>query len=533
VGFVPPGKLAYLRMTSRFLPEGFVRPGKLAYLRVASRFLSEGFVRPGKLAYLRVGSGLGRERRCPITTWIAIVLLSIAASAHADTLAARIDQHLAQPRFAAASWSVSVVSLDDGHTVYAHDAGRLLLPASTAKLYTAAFALDRLGEDYRTHTDAIAAGEVKRGRLRGPVVLRGRGDPTLTGNDWANRLARAIHERGIRRIDGGIVGDDTVFRGPPIGSGWEAADLQTYYGAQVGGLDIDENTMTATVSPDRVEVIPQDAAIAIAGQPAKSLELYRAPGTATLHVLGGIAEGIPPRRARLSIPDPALTAARRLQSALERQGIRVDGEARSVQWPVPAPTGETIASFPSPPLADVLRAGLKRSQNLYLQNAFLLTGLEAEGDGAGRAEDRAAREIAEWLAARGIGPASTVIDEGSGLSRHDLTTAASLTHLLALMDTSPSATTWRGLLPVAGVDGTLANRMRDTAAAGNVVAKTGSMSFANALAGYVTTKRGQRLAFAILLNNYRLPPRGGESVPSISADVDAIAVMLADATERL
>ena len=101
------------------------------------------------------------------------------------------------------------------------------------------------------------------------------------------------------------------------------------------------------------------------------------------------------------------------------------------------------------------------------------------------------------------------------------------------MDASPVAATWRGLLPVAGVDGTLAHRMRDTAAAGNVTAKTGSMSFVNALAGYVTTKSGQRLAFAILLNNYRPPAKSAGTVPPVSEDVDAIAVMLAEAAERL
>ncbi|NID14870.1 D-alanyl-D-alanine carboxypeptidase/D-alanyl-D-alanine endopeptidase [Luteibacter yeojuensis] len=459
--------------------------------------------------------------------------LLLASIANGRTLAQRIDDHLAEPRFAAASWGVSVVSLDDGRTVYAHDAGRLLLPASTAKLYTAAFALDRLGADYRTHTDVLMSGELRKGRLRGDLVLRGGGDPTLAGSAWADRLAATVRDRGIRRVDGAVVGDDTVFAGPPIGNGWEASDLQAYYGAQAGGLDIDENTMTATVSAGGVAVQPEDAAVAIALDPATPFEVYRAPGTATVHVLGADGERLPSRTSRLSLPDPALTAARRLRAALESQGVRVDGEARSVLWPVTAPEGETIASWPSPPLATILREGLKRSQNLYLQSVFLLSAPAPNDQRGGSAEDRASAALAAWLAARGIGPTSTTMVEGTGLSRHDLTTAASLTHLLATMDASPLAALWRGLLPVAGVDGTLANRMRDTAAQGNVVAKTGSMSFVNALAGYVTTKDGQRLAFAIVLNNYRAPQRSAEPVKPVSAEVDAIAVMLAETTERL
>lgn len=489
--------------------------------------------------------------------WIATALLVAAPCAWAESLTERIDAHIAQPRFAAASWGIAVVSLDDGHTVYAHDEGRLLLPASTAKLYTAAFALDRLGADYRTHTDVLAAGSVARGRLHGSLILRGRGDPTLSGDEWAQRLAAQIADRGIRRVEGAVIGDDTVFSGPAIGAGWEASDLQTAYGAAPGGLDIDENTMTIAVSQGTVDVAPEDAAVTIAtsAQPRDGLELYRAPGSSTVHVLGGVAEGAATKRVRLSLPDPALSAARRLQAALIGRGIRVDGEARSVHWPVAAPTGETIASLPSPPLGEILRAGLKRSQNLYLQSIFLLTGLEAaeacsaqtspanspDGTASGRSqpcwrnnlatvpkEALAAEALTHWLSTKAIGPSSTTLDEGTGLSRHDLTTPASLAQLLTIMDASPQAAAWRDLLPVAGVDGTLVNRMRGTAAQGNVRAKTGSMSFVNTLAGYVTTKSGKRLAFAIMLNNYRAPPHSADAVPSVSAEVDAVAVMLAE-----
>lgn len=466
-----------------------------------------------------------------------LLLVALAPLANAETLAQRIDAQLAQPRFAAASWGVAVISLDDGHTVYAHDAGRLLLPASTAKLYTAAYALAVLGPAYRTHTDALAAGTIEHGRLHGPMVLRGRGDPTLSGNAWADDLAAQIKAHGIQRIDGGIVGDDTVFTGAPAGSGWEVSDLQAAYGATAGPLVVDENTMVAALAPGKVSVAPDDAAITLAEQDAGNTELYRSPGSSTLHVLRK-PNDIAPAQVKLSLPDPALTAARRLQSALERIGIRVDAEARSVHWPVPPPAATTVlASVASPPLGDILRSGLKRSQNLYLQSVFLLTGLESTSttavQAAAHTEARAAAGLAAWLGTQGIGPSSTMMEEGTGLSRHDLTTASSLVHLLALMDASPQADLWRDLLPVAGVDGTLARRMRGTAAEGTVQAKTGSMSFVNAMAGYATTKSGQRLAFAILLNNYRPISHSAEPAASASTEVDAIATMLSEAKTHL
>ncbi|QDE39331.1 D-alanyl-D-alanine carboxypeptidase/D-alanyl-D-alanine-endopeptidase [Luteibacter pinisoli] len=452
------------------------------------------------------------------SVWVA--LLWLAAPLHAQSLRQQIDARLAEPRFAAASWGISVVSLDDGHPVYGHDDGKLMLPASTAKLYTAAFALDRLGADYRTHTDVLAAGDLRRGRLRGALVLRGRGDPTLAGDAWADQLAEQVAAAGITRVDDGIVGDDTAFAGPPVGSGWEAADLQEPYGATASGLTIDENTMLADVRDGTVVLNPTDAATTLAEQPSDAPEIYRAPGTSTLHVLGAT-----PRKVRLSLPDPALTAARRLQVALEEHGVSVRKEARSVHWPLPAPEGTRVATLPSPALGEILSSGLKRSQNMYLQSVFLLAGLEASDQTAPHTEDRAAAALAAWLATRGIGPSATTLEEGTGLSRHDLTTAGSLTHLLATVDTPA----FRALLPTAGVDGTLARRLKGTAAEGNVQAKTGSMSYVNALAGYVTTKAGQRLAFAVILNNYK-PTQGAASV---SSEVDAIAVMLAESTEHL
>ncbi|SEN37314.1 D-alanyl-D-alanine carboxypeptidase / D-alanyl-D-alanine-endopeptidase (penicillin-binding protein 4) [Luteibacter sp. UNCMF331Sha3.1] len=470
----------------------------------------------------------GRSARAIIL--FAALLLPVAA--HADTVAQRIDARLAEPRFASASWGIAVVSLDDGRTVYEHDAGRLLLPASTAKLYTAAFALERLGSDYRTRTDVLAAGDVRKGRLHGALVLRGRGDPTLAGSAWAEALAAEVAAAGIHRVDGDVVGDDTAFDGPPIGSGWEASDLQAAYGAQSGALIVDENTMTTTIARDGVAVTPDGTAVTVAlssTTAAGPLSLYRAPGSETLHVQG--TAGDAPHRYRLSTPDPALTAARRLRDALVHQGVRVDGEARSVRWPVAAPTGRVVASRASPSLADILRPGLKRSQNLFLQSVFQLIGMET--DGKGSAEDRASDALAGWLAGRGIGPSAATLEEGTGLSRHDLTTAGALARVLVGMDASPLAATWRGMLPVAGVDGTLAARMRGSAAEGNVTAKTGSMQFVNALAGYVTTKRGQRLAFAILLNNYAPPARSAMPTVPPSAEVDAIAIMLAEAGERL
>jgi serine-type D-Ala-D-Ala carboxypeptidase/endopeptidase (penicillin-binding protein 4) len=475
-----------------------------------------------------------------------------------STLGERIDQHIGQPRFAAASWGIEIVSLRSGRVVYAHDADKLLLPASTTKLYTAALALETFGADYRIPTQLRASGGVSGGRLGGSLILVGHGDPTLgvepATQDWPDRFADALKAQGVREVGGDLIADDSYFATPVAGSGWEAIDLQSYFAATPSALSVDENVVEVTVAPGsapdraaRIGFDPVDAAMPLvnrlvtgaAGSRA-DLNLYRSPGAPTLYAFGGIPARAPAQRFRLSVADPALLAGERLMRALAGRGIRIDGRVRSLHWPATDPLSgridlPLIAEALSPPLAEIVRSGLKRSQNLYLQNLLLLTGArmqasDAQGDtpasGFVTTETWGIRALNAMLDRIGISPSATLLEEGTGLSRRDLTTAGALTKLLVHMDTQPSAAVFRDALPVAGVDGSLMWRMKNTPAEGNVQAKTGSMAYVHALAGYVTDATGERYAFAIMLNNYQ-PPTRGAGVPSPSADVDAIATILA------
>ena len=476
-----------------------------------------------------------------------------AAVAALDT---RIDALIRQPRFANASWGIAVVSLDDGRTLYAHRADRLLLPASTAKLYTAALVLDSVGADYRIPTRLLGAGPVRNGRLDGPLVLYGMGDPTLgtagTSADWADRLAAQLAAHGVRRVHGDLIADDSYFTGPAEGAGWEAGDLQSWYAVPTSALSLDENVVAVTVGPGaradqpaRLDIDPADAVPSLvdtlltsaAGTPP-DINLYRAPGASTLYAFGSVPAGARPERYRLAVADPALLAGKRLQRALAAHGVKLEGRVRTLHWPRDDASllahAQTLGEVLSPPLIEVLARGLKRSQNLYLQNLLQIAGARAE---ALAASDPAGppppgfRSSAGWgihalqqlLGRIGIPPSAALLEEGTGLSRQDLTTPDALVRLLQYLAAQPYAAQLRDALPVAGIDGTLQWRMRDTPAAGNVHAKTGSMTYVDCLAGYVTTAAGEHLAFAIMLNNYRHP----DGAPRTSADLDAIAELLA------
>lgn len=475
-----------------------------------------------------------------------------SAAKTSGELAQRIDALIDAPRYAGADWGIAVVSLDSGRTLYAHHADRLMEPASTAKLFTAALVLERLGTDQRTATRLLGRGTIQRGRLNGALVLYGMGDPTLgtaTSPDWADQLAMQLKARGIQRIHGDLIADDTYFAGPPIGTGWEVGDLLGAFAVPAAALSVQENAAWLTITPGRAAGdaadVTLDLPLAIpnlssrllttTSGAAPDLNLYRAPGGDTLYAFGAVPAGSAPSRLHLAMADPARVAGEQLRDALTRHGIALEGHVVVLHWPqddTAYVAGATLlGEIASPPLGEILQRGLKRSQNLYLQNLLLMAGVQERtlAEAAGTApvgflttEAWGLRAMRELLDRIGIAPTQARLTEGSGLSRQNLVSAAAMARLLQYMATQPYADALRGDLPVAGVDGSLIARMRGTPAEGEVHAKTGSMSGVNALAGYVTSAGGDRLAFAVMLN-HDVPPDGA---PRASLSLDAIAELL-------
>ncbi|WP_266171798.1 D-alanyl-D-alanine carboxypeptidase/D-alanyl-D-alanine endopeptidase [Dyella subtropica] len=500
------------------------------------------------------------SRHCLLLATATLSLLTAVVSAQGvsiqsgQDLAARIDAHIGQPRFAGASWGIAVVSLNNGRTLYAHNADQLFQPASTAKLYTAALTLSELGADYRIPTRLLAGDKLRHGTLDGPLILYGMGDPTLGADastvDWANQLSRQLAERGIQHIKGDLIADDTYFAGPSMGSGWEAIDLQSWFAVPSSALSVQENQVDVTITPAAreghtamVSLEPAGAVPAVVNRMTTSapklrndINLYRAPGDNTLYAFGNIAARSPAQRFKLAAVDPAQLAGDQLLKALARHGIKIQGHLRVLHWPQSSEAlradTSTVAEVLSPPVGEILQRGLKHSQNLYLQNLLLIAGVRAQADamqgpappvGFLTTENWGIRSLRQLLDRMGVAPTASLIEEGTGLSRRDLSTPNAMTQLLAFLAAQSYATTLREALPLAGVDGTLQWRMRNTPAENNVQAKTGSMNLVHCMAGYVTTAGGERLAFAIMLNNYDPPPGS----PGASRDVDAIAVMLA------
>jgi D-alanyl-D-alanine carboxypeptidase/D-alanyl-D-alanine-endopeptidase (penicillin-binding protein 4) len=474
----------------------------------------------------------------------APVLALLAALAGAGPSASRlkrgIERILDRPAFAASLWGIEVRSLRSGRVLYAHNADKNLKPASTLKLVTSAAALDALGPDARIRTTLESAGRLDAlGRILGDVYLVGRGDPGLAAGAGGGgapaafeELADALRASGVRRIEGRLLGHEGLFEGERRGADWTWEDLVWSYGAEVSALSFNDNKVALSVAagervgdPVVVEAHPassyyQVASTATTAAPggASDLTLSRAPGSTLIRLSGTHPAGAPPELLGVALEDPARFAATVFAEVLQARGIAVAGGVSTTSEPLPA-GARVLAARDSEPLAELLQDVNKRSQNLHSELLLRLVGWRVKGAGSLAAGQAAVRD---FLARQRVRSESWSLQDGSGLSRSDILSAAGLVDLLAAMDRHPYAAAFRGSLAVAGRDGFLANRMRGTRAEGRIFAKTGTLRHVNAMAGYAQAEGGERLAFAILLNHHTLASR------EAAAAIDAIAAQLVE-----
>ncbi|MCA1615068.1 MAG: D-alanyl-D-alanine carboxypeptidase/D-alanyl-D-alanine-endopeptidase [Acidobacteria bacterium] len=476
-----------------------------------------------------------------------------------EELRARIRDIVSRPEFAASRIAVKIASLDTGRVIYEQDSRKWMQPASNMKLYTVAAALDRLTPDYRFVTSVYApARPDASGRVAGDLVVYGRGDPSFAVRfnpegdaDYfraVNELASSVHAAGVRRVEGDIVGDESYFKGGTLPTGWEWDDLQWYYGAEVSALTVNDNSVDLSVkpgasvgSPARITVGPSLPLITVIDNTtttergtSRELRVTRPLGQNTIEVSGRVPVDDRGFTASLAVSRPALVFTSMLRSALERRGVVFTGQTRTVDaqrradgQPLQVSSLVEIAARRSPPLSAIAAQVQKPSQNLYAELLLRTLGkMNTNADPRLSSEDAGVQAVRSFLTQAGIDPAGLVMLDGSGLSRADLVTADTTLQLLTHMNRHRFSVAFRDALPVAGVDGTLRNRMRGTPAQGNVRAKTGTLGTATSLSGYVLSAAGERLVFALMINN---PPRDTNPRNEFT---DAVAVLLASFAGR-
>src|SRR5215212_1722820 len=513
------------------------------------------------------------KRRISLLAYLLLFCISSAVAQQQTTaprtlpeLRSKIAEILAKPELSPAMVGIKVVSLDTGRVLFEENAAKLLRPASNMKLYTVATALDRLSPDYRFVTSVYATARPDAsGVIRGDLTIYGRGDPSIAARfnngDYfkaIDNLATRIGAAGVKRVEGDLVGDETYFIGPKYGAGWDWEDLTWYYGAEVTPLTVNDNALDLFIKPGLavgqpalITTGPPDPLLTIVNKVLTSakglrreISIHRGLGENTITIIGTIPLEDRGYTGGIGISHPAMLFVYLLRTALAQKGVVITGKSRTtgeVSQPsmitgvsisgTSASFQTEIASLQSPPFGLIAAQTLKPSQNLYTELILRTLGRVSPPPATTSAVGQTSEELGleavkSFLKTAGIRPEALVLDDGSGLSRNDMITAEASVQLLTFMSKHRYATVFRDALPVGGIDGTLRNRFKGTPAENNVRAKTGSLSSAASLGGYLTTAAGEKLAFSIMVNNYPrdLDPR--------AMCIDPIAVLLASFSEK-
>lgn len=455
------------------------------------------------------------------------------------------------------AWGILVEDAATGEVLYARNPDGYFMPASNAKLFTIALALATLGPDYRVRTTVASNGTLDaKGVLGGDLILIGRGDANLSNRKFPfgkkeeregppekvmAEFAAAVAARGVKEVTGDVIADDSLFQHEKFPSGWLVDDILWSYGAAVSAVAVNDNTFSLDVRPGALEGDPAryDAGLAadfytventVVTSPrgaAEKLALARDPGSRLLHLSGTMPVDAPLRRMTIAIEEPAEYAASLLAHLLEARGIKVDGHPRARHTLEPglaiAPLQTILTERNSVPLSDEVRLTNKNSENLHAELLLLLSAHEKVG--AQNYED-AMNFAGNFYRLAGIADGDVVLSDGSGLSRKDLVTPRAVVQLLRYAAAQPWGELYRSTLPVAGEDGTLSDRMKNTPAANKIFAKTGTIGHGNALSGYATTLHGERIAFSILGNNNNMHAQDVNKV------IDAICLAMVEELGR-
>jgi D-alanyl-D-alanine carboxypeptidase/D-alanyl-D-alanine-endopeptidase (penicillin-binding protein 4) len=472
------------------------------------------------------------------------------ARAAINRFSARVDVTLASAPNSKGEWGLLIADAGTGETLYELNADKYFVPASNMKLFTTALALAKLGPDFKFHTTLETHGVVSpEGTLAGDLFLVGRGDPNLSNRKFPfeskeefdgapervlAELADAIVAKGVKHITGDIVGDDSYFPREIYPDGWEIGDIVWNYGAAISAIVVDDNTITLTLSPGelagnpaKAELAPatpdfyvQNDVVTSAAEVQADLTLTREPGAKLVIVRGTLPARSTPRKLVLALYEPAEHAAALLTRLLSDRGVKIDGTARAIHLPE-APAADSpravLAEHLSIPLGDSLKLVNKVSQNLHSE---MLLRAAARQSGVWATPQDLARFPLDFYAAAGIAPGDVLQTDGSGLSRHDMVTPRAIVALLRYAQGQPWFPQYYASLPIAGVDGTLEDRMKNTIAEGRVHAKTGSVEHVRSRSGYVETPAGRRLLFSFLGNN-----QGGKNHEATDA-LDALTVAM-------
>jgi D-alanyl-D-alanine carboxypeptidase/D-alanyl-D-alanine-endopeptidase (penicillin-binding protein 4) len=424
-----------------------------------------------------------------------------------------------EPLLQGAIAGISVRSAKTGEILFEWNGNVRLRPASNMKILTAAAALSTLGEKHRFKTEVLTDGDSNGNVLKGNLYLKGKGDPTLLKEDF-DHFAKELRRMGIEQIHGDIIGDDSWYDDVRLSQDVIWSDETAYYGAQVSALtaspnqEYDAGTVLVEISPGKrigdkavVHMTPKNNyirilnhGITVSPDSASECRIQREHGSNIIVVQGMIPLQSNKKREWVAVWEPTGYALNLFGIALTEQGIQWTGKVRTEKTPQKA---KILLTHKSLSLVELLTPFLKLSNNGHGEILVKEMGKVLKNEGSW---EKGIEVIEEQLPKFGVNSQNIVIRDGSGISHLNLISANEISSLLFHIQKEPWFPPFLNALPVAGkqekfIGGTLKSRMSVPPLAGNVKAKTGTLTTVSCLSGYITINSGERLAFSILLNN--------------------------------
>lgn len=418
----------------------------------------------------------------------------------------RTERLLQDTRLSGAQVGVYAVNLTTGQTIANYNEDKLFNPASLTKLFTAAVALESLGPNHTFQTQILASAPAdSQGTLNADLIMKGEGDPSLTGDDL-RQLAKSLKDLGLTKVEGDLLVDDHYLHGPPYPPGWDWEDLTWYYAPKISRMTINENAITLDLCPadnenvqahvklwqevPHYEVINE--VITSKSDTQSEIHVIRSKDPSQLIVRGQIPLGHPMITERIAIDEPGFFAAKVFLKALNDEGIELAG---SIQKEPSLPENVfPLAVHQSQPLAAQVLACNKDSQNLTAELLHRTVG----------AMHRRSPEdsLASLLNDSHVSSKRVSLKDGSGLSLYNLVRPVDVVHLLAQVSKREVAQPFEDSLPIAGKDGTLSTRFKKSTLKNRLKAKTGTTQNVTALAGYAETLYHHHIAFCVIVNNH-------------------------------
>lgn len=464
---------------------------------------------------------------CAAVLCLSLASFPVCAEGVASDVAmqAAVDRFASHPSLRHGSVSVCVMRLGEGDVVAGHTIDEACITASTMKTVTSATALELLGHDFTFGTQAVAIGHIDHhGTLKGDLVVRGGGDPTLGSRYFAGRgaiidsIVASLHSHGIGRIDGRVVIDNSAIPYPPVGNCWMHDDLGYDYGAGCFGLCFADNVLQVTAGRSGSEVTdfsvtPPSMQMVIKNRiqlydnkedmEVSHVEAVPDYDTPALTLWGGALRSDKPLEMTFANPAPYHTFEDSLLRALHRAEIKVRNHKKEPGRDKAVPDTLLLLDFRSPALPEVLSSLLYRSDNMYTE--MTLRAIAAL-DGKPATIKNGVARVHELWTAKGVDCTPLFMRDGSGLSRNNKASARFLCHLLRSVEADSAALgcDFAQLLPVGGVSGTLQSLLGKTPLKGRVALKSGSMSDVQCFAGYYPAENPE-YAVAVLVNNFVCP----------------------------